>query len=41
MRRYESGGGAHLDQVDFGEGLVISGLLDVEDGNDVFVIKVA
>lgn len=30
-----------LDKVDFREAVVVSRLLDVEDGDDVFVVKVA
>jgi hypothetical protein len=30
----------YLDQVDFGEGLVVSRLLDVENGDDVLVVEV-
>jgi hypothetical protein len=32
---------AHLDEVDLCESLVVSGLLDVEDGDDVLVVEVA
>ena len=31
----------HLDQIDLVEGLIVPRLLDVEDGDDVLVIKVA
>ena len=30
-----------LNQIDFGEGIVVARLLDVEDGDDVFVFEVA
>lgn len=33
-------GGAYLDEVDLSEGLVVSRLLDVENGNDVLVVEV-
>ena len=36
----ESSGYAHLNQIDLGEGLVVSWLLDVEDGDDVLVVEV-
>jgi hypothetical protein len=32
---------AHLNQIDLGEGLVVAGLLDVENGNDVLVVEVS
>ena len=34
-------GGAYLDEVDLGEGLVVAGLLDVQDGNNVLVVEVS
>lgn len=32
---------SYLDEVDLGEGFVVSRLLDVENGNDVLVVEVA
>jgi hypothetical protein len=31
----------YLDKVDFGEGLIVPRLLDVEDGDDVFVVEIS
>ena len=33
--------GTYLDQVNFSEGFVVARSLNVEDGDDVFVIKVS
>jgi hypothetical protein len=30
----------YLNEIDFGEGLVVARLLDVQDGNDILMVKV-
>lgn len=34
-------GATHLNEIDLGERLVISWLLDVKNGDDVFVIEIS
>jgi hypothetical protein len=34
-------GEAYLDEVDFGETFIVSGLLDVKNGNNVLMVEVS
>jgi hypothetical protein len=37
----QTGTSLYLDEVDLGEAVIAARLLDVEDGDDIFVVKVS